>query len=113
MRTIAQSHTIKLPRINSRPYRLLQALLAGAGTFYQVCERAGLDIEQPGAEPLLRGLFEGMLATGVAKLDGILYSVTLRARLALEEPAVPACGQVAAPHFRGAAAAMPVLVVRA
>lgn len=112
MSTITHSRLIKLPRAGSRSAALLRTLLAGPGTFYQVCERAGIDIEPRGAEAALRELFEGLTVTGMAKLDGICYAITLRAQLALESAAAPAAGQVAAPHFRGVPAVMPVLVIR-
>ena len=48
---------IPLPKPDSRSYALLQALIAGPGTFYQIAERAGFDIEEAGIENRLRMIF--------------------------------------------------------
>lgn len=102
---------ILLPKPGSRSYVLLQALIAGPGTFYQVCERAGFDIEEAGMEIRLRMIFSRGIQ-GHVRTSGILYELkdaSLDAMLGIK-PAPQ--GQVAAPHFRGVATAMPVLVVR-
>lgn len=102
---------LPLPKPGSRTYALLQALMAGPGTFYQLAERAGFDIEEHGMEGRLRMIF----ARGIprhARLDGITYVLREATRNALLGIDPPPAGQVATPHFRGSACAMPVLVVR-
>ena len=102
---------ITLPKQGSRSYALLQALLAGPGTFYQICERAGFDIEEAGMEHRLRMIFSRFILGNVRQL-GIRYVLKDASRAALlgSEPEQP--GQVATPHFRGTVGAMPVVVVR-
>ncbi|TFW15938.1 hypothetical protein [Duganella callida] len=95
--------TRALPRKETRSYALLIALQQGPGTFYQVCERAGFDIEQPGVESRLRPIFATMIG-GHAQQHGIMYSLTDEAREAfgIVPPAPPPyVGQVAGPAFRG------------
>lgn len=102
---------ITLPKQGSRSYVLLQALLAGPGTFYQVCERAGFDIEEAGMEHRLRMIFSRFIQ-GNVRLVGIRYVLKDASRAALlgGEPEQP--GQVATPHFRGTVGAMAVVIVR-
>jgi hypothetical protein len=105
-------HTgVTLPKQGSRSYALLQAMLAGPGTFYQICERAGFDIEDAGLEHRLRMIFSRFIQ-GNVRLVGIRYVLKDASRAALlgAEPEQP--GQVATPHFRGTVGAMPVVVVR-
>ncbi len=100
-----------LPKLESRSYALLQALIAGPGTFYQICERAGFDIEEAGMENRLRMI----LARGIqvhVRVSGTLYELKDASRDALLGIKSAPQGQVATPHFRGVAGAMPVLVVR-
>jgi len=102
---------ILLPKPGSRSYVLLQALIAGPGTFYQIAERAGIDIEEPGIEHRLRMIFaRGM--QGHVRVSGILYELKDASRDAMLGIKPAPQGQVAAPHFRGVVGAMPVLVVR-
>lgn len=107
------SATIKLPRIGSRGMALLQALLAGPGTPYKLCERSGLDADPEATEAMLRGALDTLLRNGAAKIDDITYSITLHGRQALTKEVVAYVGQVATPHYRGPAMSMPVRVVRA
>lgn len=102
---------ILLPKPGSRSYVLLQALISGPGTFYQVCERAGFDIEEAGIEHRLRMIFARGIQ-GHVRVSGILYELKDASRDAMLGIKPPRQGQVAAPHFRGVAGAMPVLVVR-
>lgn len=102
---------IPLPNPDSRSYALLQALVAGPGTFYQIVERAGFDIEEAGIEHRLRMIFSRGIQ-GHVRLAGILYVLKDASRDALLGIKPPQLGQVAAPHFRGVAGTMPVLVVR-
>ena len=95
-----------------RAHALLLVLLERPGTFYQVCEWADFDIEGK-HEGLLRHIFDGMLRAGTVRLDGIIYSITLPARIAMQiATAQPTVGQPAAPAYRGTPYAMPVRVVR-
>ena len=102
---------VTLPKQGSRSYALLQAMLAGPGTFYQVCERAGFDIEEAGMEHRLRMIFSRFIQ-GNVRLVGIRYVLKDASRAALlgAEPEKP--GQVATPHFRGTVGAMAVVVIR-
>lgn len=102
---------VTLPKQGSRSYVLLQAMLVGPGTFYQICERAGFDIEEAGMEHRLRMIFSRFIQ-GNVRLVGIRYVLKDASRAALlgAEPEQP--GQVATPHFRGTVGAMPVVVVR-
>lgn len=103
----------RLPHPNSRSYALLQALVARPGTFYQVVERAGFDIDATGMEQRLRLIFTHGIEHHMRQ-DGIMYEIKEASRDAMLgiKPAPAPAGQVAAPHFRGATSAMPVLVVR-
>ena len=102
---------ILLPKPGSRSYMLLQALIAGPGTFYQIAERAGFDIEEAGIEHRLRMIFARGIQ-GHLRVSGILYELKETSRDAMLGIKPVLQGQVAAPHFRGVAGAMPVLVVR-
>ena len=100
-----------MPYVGSRPYLVLQALLAGPGTFYQICERVGADIEKAGVEPRMREVFGNLMLAHI-KLDQITYSLNTATRLALQGKAAPDVATVAAPHNRGPSQAQPVTVVR-
>ncbi len=102
---------LPLPKPESRSYALLQALIAGPGTFYQIAERAGFDIEEAGMENRLRMIFSGGIQ-GHVRVSGILYELKDASRDAMLGIKPPPQGQIAAPHFRGVVGAMPVLVVR-
>jgi len=65
---------LPLPKPESRSYALLQALIAGPGTFYQIAKRAGFDIEATGMEQRLRLILtNGIQAHG--RLDGIMHEL--------------------------------------
>lgn len=102
---------LPLPKPESRSYALLKALITGPGTFYQIAERAGFDIEEAGIEHRLRMIFARGIQ-GHVRVSGILYELKDASRDAMLDIKPPPQGQVAAPHFRGVAGAMPVLVVR-
>lgn len=102
---------VTLPKQGSRSYALLQAMLAGPGTFYQICERAGFDIEEAGMEYRLRMIFSRFIQGNVRQV-GILYVLKEASRAALLGAEPEQLGQVATPHFRGTVGAMPVVVVR-
>ena len=102
---------VTLPKQGSRSYALLQAMLAGPGTFYQICERAGFDIEEAGMEHRLRMIFSRFIQ-GNVRLAGIRYVLKDASRAALLGAGPDQSGQVATPHFRGTVGAMPVVVVR-
>lgn len=102
---------LPLPKPESRSYALLQALIAGPGTFYQIAERAGFDIEEAGIEHRLRMIFARGIQ-GHVRVAGILYELKDASRDAMLGIKPPPQGQVASPHFRGVVGAMPVLVVR-
>lgn len=97
----------------SRSMKLLTELLKGPGTFYQVCERAGFDIEDTKTETAMRHLFDHMIGGNVC-FDGKLYHLTNEARQALAPttPAAPYVGQVAGPAHRGTIDPRTVYVTR-
>lgn len=101
----------KLPAPRSGGHILLLHLLAGPGTFYQICERADVDVESRRVENGQRALFDAMVDAGHAKFDGQAYSITTAARDALSPPA-PYVGQVAGPAYRGVPHPTPVTIVR-
>lgn len=90
----------KLPTPRSGGHNLLLQLLAGPGTFYQICERADIDIESDRAERIQRELVESLVDAGHAAYDGLTYRISTAARDALSPPA-PVVGQVAGPAYRG------------
>ena len=100
-----------LPTADFRAYGMLQALTAGPGKPYQVCERAGFDIEESGMENRLRMIFSSGIQ-GHVRVSGTLYELKDASRDAMLGIKPPPQGQVATPHFRGVVGAMPVLVVR-
>jgi hypothetical protein len=102
----------RLPAKSLRQYALLTALLPRAGTFYQVCERAGIDIDFATSEIPVRHLFEVLMQSGAIRLDGILYALTPRARLALTPVEDAPSGSVATAHYRGPNLMLPVTIVR-
>lgn len=102
---------LPIPKPESHSYSLLQALIAGPGTFYQVCERAGFDIEEAGMEHRLRMIFARGIQ-GHVRVSGILYELKDASRDAMLGIKPAPQDQVATPHFRGVAGDMPVLVVR-
>lgn len=101
-----------LPAKHTRSHALLLVLLDGPGTFYQICERAGLSIEKSHDEFPLRQIF-GTLIGGHARLDGITYSIKPASRAALTgATSAPYVGKVAGPAFRGTPYMAPVTVIR-
>jgi hypothetical protein len=101
-----------IPAKGSRSHALLVAFQQGPGTFYQICERAGFDIEDSRLEVALRQIFDHMIG-GNVRLSGITYHLTDEARLALgEAPPAPYVGQIAGPAFRGTAYTAPVRIAR-
>lgn len=102
---------VTLPKQGSRSYALLLAMLAGPGTFYQISERAGFDIEEAGMEHRLRMIFSRFIQ-GNVRLVGIRYVLKDASRALLLGREPEQAGLVATPHFRGTVGAMPVVVVR-
>lgn len=99
-----------LPRNPSRAYTLLKELLNGPGTMYQLCERAGIDLDDTDVAHRVRTLFAELLG-GHATVDRITYTITERARIQFSlDSKVPFVGQVA--QARPMPMAMPVTVVR-
>jgi hypothetical protein len=93
--------TLTLPREDSPRYHLLAALRQGPGTFYQVCERAGIDIEDQHAEDKARLSFERLIGDFV-HMTGVTYSLTAEARESFGEiKPTPSAGEIAGPAFRG------------
>lgn len=104
--------TPKLPPKRSRPYKFLVELQAGPGTFWQICERVGIDLT-PDIERDMRLSTSNMERYGLVRVDRITYHLTDLARAALSgAPAAEYVGQVAGPAFRGVTHLAPVTVVR-
>lgn len=101
----------KLPDPRHASHKLLTAMLAGPGTFYQICERADIDVESKRVENGQRALFDDMVDAGQVKFDGRAYLLTIAARDALSPPAAYV-GQVAGAAYRGPNCATPVTIVR-
>ena len=100
-----------MPYVGSRPYLVLQVLLAGPGTFYQICERAGFDLEEPGVECNMRKHFASLLLAHI-ELNNITYTIKASTRQALQgKPTASVCS-VATAHHRGPCEPQPVTVVR-
>jgi hypothetical protein len=104
--------TTRLPPKGSRPRNFLHQLLVGPGTFWQICERANIDLERD-VEVAMRSSLSIMQRDGLVYVDRITYHLTAAARLALTgQLAAPLVGQVAGPAYRGATYFAPVTVVR-
>jgi hypothetical protein len=101
----------RLPPPHATAARVLRALLAAPGTFYQICERAGLAIETDREERAQRSIFATLVDDGHARQSGLIYSLTSEARAELAPPA-PYVGQAAGPAYRGIVYVAPALVVR-
>lgn len=101
-----------IPAPGSRSHVLLTALQKGPGTYYQICERAGFNLDDARTMACLRKVFDHMIG-GNVRLTGIIYSLTDEARFALGEPRpAPYVGQVAGAAYRGPNCATPVTIVR-
>lgn len=101
-----------MPRRGQAPYLILQAALEAPGTFWQLCERAGVDVESRGDETRVRRLFESAVRQGHLKADGIIYSLTEPVRIRLAGKPIPYAGQVAGPAYRGTPHPAPVTIIR-
>jgi hypothetical protein len=102
---------MKLPNKGSSGHNLLVELARSSGTFYQVCERLKIDIENERTERNTRHLFDTLLGAGHVRLVGVIYSITTAARTGIA-PAAPFVGQVAGPKYRGTPNPMPVTIAR-
>ena len=100
-----------MPYIGSRPYLVLQTLLAGPGTFYPICERAGFDLEESGMECNMRKHFASLLLAHI-ELSNITYTIKASTRQALQGKTAASACSVATAHHRGPSAPQPVTVVR-
>lgn len=105
-------HPITLPAKNQRAYALLQVLVIGPGTFFQICERAGFDYDGKRDERGLREIFEGMIRAGWITGKGIIFAITPRAKAAMVGSPEKYVGQVAGPAYRGTPMVIPARVVR-
>ena len=92
-------------KTNWRATALLQTLVLGSGTFYQLCERAGVSIEDD-KERYARNVLDSLICAGRVYTNGLIYALSVR---------VPAAnsGQVATSHHRGTYYCAPVRIVRA
>src|SRR5471030_2086990 len=104
--------SISIPQKHTRAFSLLAELMRGPGTFYQLCERAALSIESKTDERNVRHALDTLHRTGAARLSGVTYSITDRARAAMGGPSAPWIGQIAGPAYRGTPTCFPVKIVR-
>ncbi|TYQ19883.1 UNVERIFIED_ORG: hypothetical protein JN05_01251 [Zoogloea ramigera] len=95
----------RAPHHGSRTLLLLAALKQGPATFYQLCERANIEIEKAADEHAVRNMVSNMIGRNVS-FDGLLYRLTDASR----DPT--AAGQVAGPAYRGTPYHAPVRIVR-
>lgn len=91
---------MKFPSKRTVMYKLLVELANGSGTFYQICERAGIQIDVTSDSDRVRLTLDTAVMKGYARVSGIMYSISSSAMRALH-PVQPYVGEVAAPHFRG------------
>jgi hypothetical protein len=100
----------KLPPPRSGAHNLLLQLAVAPGTFYQICERAEIDIESDRAERIQREIINSLIECGHAHLVGVVYFITTAARAAI----APAqyVGQAAGPVYRGAIGHTTVRIAR-
>lgn len=95
----------RAPQPGSRTNLLQAALEQGHGTFYQICERAGIEVNTPTEENAVRAMLDNMIGRNVF-FDGLRYRLTDAPRVS------PAAGQVAGPAYRGTPYHAPVRIVR-
>jgi hypothetical protein len=90
---------------------MLRQLVAGPGTFYQICEKLEFNIEDDKVEKVCREHFHDLVDAGHAYLVDLTYHITTPARAAIA-PSAPYVGQVAGPAYRGTPHPMPVTIAR-
>lgn len=103
--------TVNLPPKKYTTYRILQSLLNGGGTFWQLCERLDIPTNTKRYEASARSMFDSLQICGHIYKVGIVYHISPATRSALVPPA-PYHGQVAGPRYRGPNQAMPVTIYR-
>lgn len=97
----------RAPHHGTRTHVLLAALQHGPATFYQLCERADIDIEDPREEEAVHTMLGNLVGNGVC-FDGLLYRLT-----AVRMAAPVECGsQAAGPAFRGTPHPATVFITR-
>ena len=89
---------MKLPPLNTRPRTILMTLLSEPATVYQGIERHGLLGTTEGA---IRNIYERLALDGCLLQIGMVYTVSLKARLALAPRIEKEEGVPTAPAFRG------------
>lgn len=93
--------TTRLPPKGSRPRNFLHQLQVGPGTFWQICERAEIDLTFD-VERDMRLSMSNMERNGLLRLDRLTCSLTEAARTALSgAPTAEYVGQVAGPKYIG------------
>lgn len=98
----------RAPHHGTRTRALLAALQNGPATFYQLCERADIDIEDPREEEAVQTMLGNLVGNGVC-FDGLLYRLTAVARMAAPEEC---SSQTAGPAFRGISHPATVFITR-
>lgn len=89
---------MKLPPLNTRPRTILMALLSEPATVYQGIERHG---HLGTTEGVIRNIYERLAVDGCLLRVGLVYSLSLKARLALAPRIETEEGVPTAPAFRG------------
>jgi len=89
---------MKLPPLNTRPRTILMALLSEPATVYQGIERHGY---LGTIEGVIRNIYERLEVDGCLVKTGMIYSVSIKARDALQPRPEIEEGAPTAPAFRG------------
>lgn len=88
---------MKLPPLNTRPRTILMALLSEPATVYQGIERHG---DLGVTEGVIRNIYERLEVDGCLIKIGMIYSLSIKARSALQPRPVIDDATPAAPAFR-------------
>lgn len=95
----------RAPNHGARTQQLLAAIQQGPATFYQLCERANIDVDTPTEEDAVHAMLGNLLGKSV-RFDGLLYRPFPAPRH------TPAAGEVAGPAYRGVCDPRTVYITR-
>lgn len=94
--------TPRFPQKGTRPHLVLLELLIAPGTFWQVCERANIDLNHT-VMASMRTSMDLLERGAFVRRERITYYLTDAARARLAGKPAPYVGQVAGPAQRGVA----------